>query len=249
MSDTEKITNALGFKELVPQIYKDLLQPGIQKIGTGGMLQVAKTVNVLLSPLNLVVWGADQMTDWLKISVAAKLAKNDIKDIKPPPINIAGPALQGLTFSFDINEIRELYKNLIANSMVIDNEKIIHPSFNHIIQQLSPDEARVLNELQEFSAWDILEQYDLSSYYNKPQKDSITIFSDIVKGINEDQFEIIKDNLNRLRLISVRETFNAELEQHRYYVENPEGYYLNKSEYEEITLTEYGKIFIECCCL
>ena len=46
-------------------------------------------------------------------------------------------------------ELRNMYANLLAASMLKDEKENAHPSFVEIIKQLSPDEAKLLKKISE----------------------------------------------------------------------------------------------------
>lgn len=63
MSDDSNLDKAIGavkdLAEVVP-VYQDLMQPAFKEIGKG-LETVAKSVNVALAPLKVVVWGYEQI--------------------------------------------------------------------------------------------------------------------------------------------------------------------------------------------
>lgn len=61
-----------------------------------------------------------------------------------PSFLIAGQALEDSKYCAESEDLRNLYANLIANSMNIDYVDKVHPSFSKIIHQLSPLDARML---------------------------------------------------------------------------------------------------------
>lgn len=142
-SNVEGTINAVaGLAKAVP-IYEDALQPAAQEIGKA-LGTVAKTVNVALAPVSALVWGYDKIKDFVDTKVSEKLTNVKEEDIVSPPPNVAGPALESLKYTGCIEELKELYANLIASSMDKNTSHKAHPSFVEIIKQLSPDEAKLL---------------------------------------------------------------------------------------------------------
>lgn len=139
-----------GVVEAVP-IYQDLLQPAAKEVGKA-VLTVAKTIHIVLAPISAMVWGYDQIKDFVSIRVAEKLKDVSPERLTAPPANVAGPALEALKYTGYQAELRELYANLLATS--IDSKTIheAHPAFVQVIQQLSPDEAKMLRCLDESTA-------------------------------------------------------------------------------------------------
>lgn len=79
----------------------------------------------------------------LKLMVEEKLRDIPADCIEPPTARITVPTLQKASITEE-HEIRELYANLLSNSMNSVVKNGVHPSFVEIINQLSPDEAKIL---------------------------------------------------------------------------------------------------------
>lgn len=61
-----------------------------------------------------------------------------------PPTQVAGQALEDSKFCIEADNLREMFANLIANSMNVDYAEKVHPSFSKIIQQMSPLDAQMI---------------------------------------------------------------------------------------------------------
>lgn len=82
--------------------------------------------------------------------------QNKVGHIKPenliePKNYIAEPAMINLANVLDEPKLKEMYLNLLANSMDRNLENTVHPSFVEIIKQLTPEEARLLNYILNLS--------------------------------------------------------------------------------------------------
>lgn len=75
--------------------------------------------------------------------VKEKLRNVPENNIVSPTPRIAVPALQNASITEEY-EIRELYANLLANSMNKVVKDGVHPAYVEIVKQLSPDEAKIL---------------------------------------------------------------------------------------------------------
>jgi hypothetical protein len=64
-----------------------------------------------------------------------------------PKASIAGPALQGLAFTHEEPNLKEMYLSLLATAMDGRVADDAHPAFVEIIKQLNSEEARLLREL------------------------------------------------------------------------------------------------------
>jgi hypothetical protein len=142
----EQAAETLGIKELVPAIYQDLLQPAAREVGQH-LVVVARAVGIALAPIELAVWGYNRIRDYLSAAVAVKLARKPPEEIRPPDPIIAGPVIQNMIFAMEEDHLREMYVTLLAHAMHSPSAPRVHPSFAHIIQQLSSVESKLLQEI------------------------------------------------------------------------------------------------------
>lgn len=138
----QTIDSATALTKAVP-IYEDAVQPLAKETGKA-LGTIGKAVNVALAPISLVVWGYDQMQDFLENKVAEKLEKVPEDRITTPPPNVAGPAVEALKFTGQDETLQDMFANLIANSIDSKTALEAHPSFVDIIKSLSPDEGLIL---------------------------------------------------------------------------------------------------------
>lgn len=196
------INAVTGLAKAIP-VYEDALQPAAKEVGQS-LETVAKAVNVALAPVSGLVWGYEKIKDFIDNKVSEKLQNVPEENIVSPPANIAGPALESLRYTGGIDELRELYANLIASSMDSNTLDNVHPCFVEIIKQLSSDEAKLLN----YFSTNI--QLPLITIRSKNDDDSsqdvIRFFSDIGEQIGmKDNSDISSyiDNLCRLGILEV----------------------------------------------
>jgi hypothetical protein len=138
----QSIDSVTALTKAVP-IYEDAVQPLAKETGKA-LGTIGKAVNVALAPISLVVWGYDQMQNFLETRVAEKLEKVPEDRIITPPPNVAGPAIEALKFAGNDETLQDMFANLIANSL--DSKTVLeaHPAFVDIIKSLSPDEGLIL---------------------------------------------------------------------------------------------------------
>lgn len=149
MSEENKIRDAAdaikGIVEAVP-VYQDVVQPAAKEIGTA-LQTVAKTVHVALAPVSGLVWGFEQIRDWLQKTLTEKLKDVPPEEIVSPRVAIAGPTIEALRFVADEPILRELYANLLAASMSSQRRDKVHPAFVDIIKQLDVIDVHILNAI------------------------------------------------------------------------------------------------------
>jgi hypothetical protein len=146
MGEENKIRDAAdaikGLVETVP-VYQDVVQPAAKEVGTA-LQTVAKTIHIALAPVSALVWGYEQIKDFLNKALTERLKDIPQEQIITPNPAIAGPAIESLRFTANEPSLRELYANLLATSMDSKTAHQAHPAFVEILKQLAPDEARIL---------------------------------------------------------------------------------------------------------
>lgn len=147
MSEENKIRDAVdamtGVAKAIP-VYQDVIQPAAQEVGKA-LQTVAKTVHVALAPVSVLVWGYDQIKDFVSSKVAERLKNVPPENIVTPKPNVAGPALESLRYTGHEDSLSDLYANLLAASMDKATATGAHPAFVEIIRQLTPDEAKLVS--------------------------------------------------------------------------------------------------------
>ena len=135
----QTIDSATALVKAVP-IYEDAIQPLAKETGKA-LGTLGKAVNVALAPISLVVWGYDQIKDFLENKVTEKLENVPEDRITTPPPNVVGPAVEALKFTGQDPTLQDMFANLIANSL--DSKTILeaHPSFVYMIKSLSSDDG------------------------------------------------------------------------------------------------------------
>ena len=182
--------------------------------------------------------------------------------IVPPKPRIAVPALQNASITEE-HDVRELYANLLANSMNIVVKNGVHPGFVEIIKQLSPDEAKILRYM---SFHRIIPTITLR--YIRSMGGGIDIiknFSNVGELAGCEKPENIAkyfDNLVRLGLITnegglsslTDKTVYEPLKKHKWVssqalVENANALGFDKIDFEEgfVRISSYGEDFCSIC--
>lgn len=127
--------------KLAPEVYKDLAKPVTQELGN----VAGRTVKALLSPIRGLLWGWERIEELIEIGVKQRLEKVPEERRKTPDPEIAVPLVQALSYTAHNETLREMYLNLLANSMDILKEKDVHPSFVEIIKQMNTLDAKVFD--------------------------------------------------------------------------------------------------------
>jgi len=238
---------ALGVSELLPEIYHDMLQPAARELGNG-LATIAKTVKMSLAPLEAGIWGYEQIKDWLSVRVTSILTKRKVSKIEKPPLSIAGPLVFQLIFAKDEPELRELYASLLSSAMD-PSETSAHPSFVSIIQQLTPDEAKILGYINSLDTeWPLLEEYtQAEGYALESVQEQFKNWCKKAESIHVKKSDAYMDNLVRLRILYLFTSTNTEYEPGGY---NRYGDYqpsVTNNEYARLELSSFGRLFLDAC--
>ncbi len=242
-------------------LYRDGLQPTVQELGD--ILWVpAALVNRALDPLKGVIWGWDQIIDYLRVEVGRRLQHSPPENVITPDLRLAGPTIEALRFSGDTPEIANMFATLLATTMNKETAEKAHPAFVEVIKQLTPDEAKIIKLIEEHVEFAVLTLYiqpetDSSSYIHRRYS---TIGLD-ANCSHADMTPAYLDNLCRLGVTEypqashtstgkkspVHEQIESEttlLEDKRKYEESGKKVSIGNS---IISLTQFGVQFCEAC--
>ena len=215
MTEENKIRDVVdavtGVAKAVP-VYQDVLQPAAQEIGLA-LQTITKAVHVALAPVSALVWGYDQIKDFVSTKVAERLRNVPPENIVPPKPNVAGPALESLRYTGHESSLSDLYANLLAASMDKTTASGAHPAFVEIIRQLTPDEAKLVGLFIHPMPFPLL---DVRWAYKNPTPDrsggqvvlvNFSILGQVARLEFPDLTPMYIDNLCRLGLADVPEIF------------------------------------------
>jgi len=193
-----------GLVKAVP-VYDDAIQPAAKEVGKS-LETVAKSINVVLSPLRALVWGYDQIESFLNNAVATKLSATPPEEITSPNPSVAGPALEALRYAGHEESISDLYANLLAGSMDQLTATDSHPAFVEILKQLTPDEAKLLRIFSQHRPLPLLIVRSESVDKDKGGRDILVNFSTYGEEAGcslPNKTPAYLDNLCRLGLIEI----------------------------------------------
>ncbi|MEI7143191.1 DUF4393 domain-containing protein [Pectobacterium brasiliense] len=140
---SESINAVTGLVKAIP-IYQDAFQPAARELGKG-LAVIAKSINVALAPLGLMVWGYEKIQEQFIPKVAAKLKDTKPEDIITPKPNVAVPAIEALRYTANDESLSDLFAGLLASAMDKNKADTAHPAFVEIIKQLTSDEAKIVS--------------------------------------------------------------------------------------------------------
>lgn len=172
----------------------------------------------------------------LKYSYALKEFEKELQDkinqipedkLIEPDIQIVAPALESTKYCVEKEELRKMFSNLISKSINKETYLLVHPIFINIIPQITPLDAKLLNNIYQNSN-------DTSLIIDID--DECLLFS---LSALEHQGLIRTDIENKLitrRLIAIEQSYIP------YMTESD-----SKSKTIQISMTELGKSFCKIC--
>lgn len=111
-------------------------------------LTITKTINNALLPLASVNFAFDKariyFSENFQSDISQKASDIPIEYIVEPKASIAGPTLQGLAFTHEEVNLKDMYLSLLATAMDGRRASEAHPAFVEIIKQLNSEEADLI---------------------------------------------------------------------------------------------------------
>jgi hypothetical protein len=251
-------------KDLLPEVYKDGLQPTVQEVGKN-LHTVSKLVTIALTPISVMVWSYEKIKEQFIPILEKKLSNVPEENITTPEPEIAVPAIEALRYTGHNDDLREMFANLLATAMDNRIAPKAHPSFVEIIKQINSDEAKIINMLDANRTYSIIKVrlYDPKASIENSFAEPITNFSDLPNEAgcsHHDLGSSYIENLERLGLINISySVFNTNPNAYEKIENHPlvnawrvkseqlgRRFEINRG---AITPTEFGKKFIESCVL
>lgn len=152
MPDDDPIKVAKESVSLVAEVLKAAGDNPQVKEAAGNLGQTAvtltKTINNVLVPLAAINFAFDKARAYFsgkfQQDIAEKAQAIPPEHVVEPKASIAGPTLQGLAFTHEEPNLKEMYLNLLATSMDGRAASFAHPAFVEIIKQLDSEDARLV---------------------------------------------------------------------------------------------------------
>lgn len=215
----KELTKALVAKTdgVASQIYQDALQPSVKPLGEILSL-FPRTLKLAFSGWEKWLTNREESLRLTAEAIEEKVKLIPEEKIVEPESYIAIPAIQQLSYCQNNASLRDLYANLLVSSMNIDKKWMVHPAFVDIIKQLTPDEARIINTVEDFKN-NFLPLIDVKGVIKGDQTEGhqllVTNFTTVGFEVIEKKENICSyiDNLVRLNLFEIPPTYHLTNEQ------------------------------------
>ena len=253
----ENINLSLISGDLLKEIYGDFAKPSVQSVGKalgevfdivfGGLSYYPKKGNILLK---------SNLEKYRK-----KLENVPVDNIITADPQIGVPIVEKLKYTKN-DDISELFTTLLANASNSEKVESVHPAFISIIEQLAPDEAKIIEFLK---GKDFVAYCDIKGIVKENRFRTLikraTMIPFIVNLLYKDKEHVNTyiDNLIRLGILEDREGiykidypeydtilkyYNYDELKNKYVPNSYASIDVNKSYLE---VTSFGKMLISAC--
>lgn len=263
MEGLDELTNGIVKAiEVAPKLYDDAISPTAKEAG-GLMSRIPKAINAAFAPLDIWIAKKEYNVKETKLLLEKKLKNKESENIVTPEPYIAVPAIQGISYCCNSDELRNMYANLLANAMDTDVKSNVHPAFVEIIKQLSPFEAKLIKMLSRdgFQHPIVKVRYQLSERdYN-----GVDAFSNIISskyGItfdNLNDYSVALENLARLKIVHInydesysddnlyKDIENSETVRVAKELNKKTQYSVTRVKHGVLEFSSFGKMFVKIC--
>jgi len=239
----------LGGSAAAKELYVDLLRPAATELGKN-LLTVTELVTIAFGPLRALVAGLKQVEIWLGEALQQRLGSVAPEELQTPASFIAGQVLLQLPFCVGAEQLRDMYANLLASAMKVSVAHDVHPAFVQVIQQLTPDEALVLQKIRRDGRFVLQEELD---QHGRCAGDAASLASQFrlycvaAKAVVVDQSDAYLENLLRLRILSETHWHEGKLVSPTGFWDRREDPYVRNVSSRVIEVTSFGTRFLATC--
>lgn len=175
-------------------------------------LTITKTINNTLLPLAAVNFAFDKarayFSEKFQEDVSAKTSTIPPEQIVEPKASIAGPALQGLAFTHEEPNLKEMYLSLLATAIDGRVAADAHPAFVEVIRQLSSEDAQLIRGALQSPVAIAIVEVRLTTVgqqgYQTLARHVLNLSNSTTKGpVENSQLPAMVDNWIRLGLVNV----------------------------------------------
>jgi hypothetical protein len=229
-----------GIEKLLPEkvledAYDDLASKPAKEVSKIAV-DVVKTARLFLAPIQLAAAFQDRFERAIE---RIRLRVPESRYIEAPA-EVVGPALDQMRYLDEQNPLWQMFEELLTHS--VDSEAIteVHPSFAHLISQLSRDEAVLLHRLgmREFKVTDTLDLVAAENRFENRVIEESSIPADDLW--QPSQVTLHFAHLESLNLVE----WPVERQDS---IHGPDGAQTGIRRHSIIRLTDFGRLFVAAC--
>lgn len=200
--------NPYNLKDLIPEsTVEKLLNPSAETIGDG----IGAIVYTVMQPaLMLGIWSQQNVNNF-KQRLESKAQQTTLENYSTEKLNVAYTALKDLSGSEQTDDIKEMFANLIVNSLDKTKNHDFSSRISNELRQFSANDATVLNRLlvgfDEVGVYNAIPVFDLR-FQNKDTPAFLSFKEDVVftTTIGELNEPLALQNLQSSGIIIINDT-------------------------------------------
>lgn len=222
--------------KVLEKAYDDAASPAAKEVGKVA-LDLVKTARLLLAPFQLAAAFQDRFA---RVVERIRTRVPEEKQVAPAG-EVVGPAVRHMQYVDEDNPLWKMFEELLTRAVDADSTERVHPSFGHLISQLSRDEAIILYKLRGDRAFSVVDTMDYhkgtNRFFNRKYEHSTLPTADLQYP---GQMDTYYSHLESLSLVT-------------WPVERQEPILRNGLEqigvrrYSTMRLTEFGRMFVSVC--
>lgn len=148
-------------KETLTKLYDDAVGGPAKELGKLGT-DAIKVARLILAPLQIGAAFQDRFERMVE-RIRSRVPEDKRTEIPP---ELSGPVLEKMRFVAEEGELWKMFEEILTKGIDKDQLHRVHPSFGHIIAQLSRDEAWMLYLLRDQS-FQVIDTMDLDRASNR----------------------------------------------------------------------------------
>lgn len=151
--------------------YRDMARPAARQFGKDvkpaganlarAVVTTTEVIDMLATGMKRTVVAMGDAGTYLAEQIKERFTDKPERLVPPSP-TVAVPALEAMRYAVEEPSLRDMYVKLLETAMDSDTSEDAHPAYVEIIKQLTPDEARILEELRKHESFVI---YNVSAHF------------------------------------------------------------------------------------
>jgi hypothetical protein len=230
----EELNNLLPAK-VIEKAYTDAISPAAKEVGKAAR-DIVKTGRLLLAPFQL----AASFQDRFENALERMRKKVPAERRAEAPAEVVGPALRQMQYLDEESPLWKMFEELLTRAIDTGSAERVHPSFAHLISQLSRDEAVILYKLRGDRAFSVVDTMDYhrgtNRFFNRRFEHSTLPTAELE---HPSQMDMYYSHLESLSLVT------WPVEKQDPIVEN--GQQVGIRRYSTMRLTDFGRLFVSVC--
>jgi len=221
--------------KVIEKAYDDAVSPAAREAGKVAA-DIVRTARLLLAPFQLAAAFQDRFE---RVIERIRTRVPEEKQVAPPG-EVIGPAVRQMQYLDEENPLWKMFEELLTRAVDADSTERVHPSFAHLIAQLSRDEAVILYKLRGDKAFSVVDTMDYhkgtNRFFNRKFEHSTIPTQDLQHSRQMDMYYSHLESLNLVTWpIERQEPIMQGLEQ------------TGVRRYSTMRLTEFGRLFVSVC--